>query len=151
MNLEDRYAIEHACMRLCHDFGYYLDYSDYPALANLFAPDGSWTRHGETLRGREAICAAMKGRPVDRFARHVTTNIHFAEVTADLASAVVLNISFFAKHLGAPPAALVAGQHMLLEFHDRYTRTAEGWRIQARDTHPVLVPADKIDEMMGNH
>ena len=93
----------------------------------------------------------MEGRPADRFARHVTTNIHFADVTADLASAVVLNISFFAQHLGPPPAALVAGQHMLLEFHDIYARTGEGWRIKARDTRPILVPADKIAEMMGAH
>jgi hypothetical protein len=129
MNLEDRCRIEHICMRLCHDFGYYMDYSDYPALVNLFAADAEWTRHGETLRGREAMQAAMKGRPADRFARHVTTNIHFLEVSAERAKAVVLNISFFAKHLGDPPAALVAGQHMLLEFRDEYAVTAEGWRI----------------------
>ena len=151
MNLENRCLIEHVCMRLCHDFGYYMDHSDYHAVVGLFAPDGSWTRHGEILKGREAMLAAIKMRPADRFARHVTTNIHFTEVTADHASAVVLNISFFAKHLGEPPAALVAGQHMLIEFRDQYARTVEGWRIQERDTRPVLVPADKIDEMMGRH
>jgi uncharacterized protein (TIGR02246 family) len=151
MNLTDRCNIEHVCERLSHDFGYHLDQRDYAALANLFAADGVWIRHGDRLQGREQLLAAMADRPADRFARHIVTNIHFAEVTADRVRAVVYNISYFAKHLGELPAAFVAGQSMIIEFWDRYVLTADGWRIQERENRPVLVPAHMHDEMMGRH
>ena len=52
-----------------------LDGRDYDALAACFAPAGTWTRQGKTLRGREEIRKTLADtRPATLSTIHIVTN-----------------------------------------------------------------------------
>jgi uncharacterized protein (TIGR02246 family) len=133
--------IERECTALSYAFAYNLDHRNYEALANLFAADGVWVRHGQRLQGHEQIIAALNQRLPNQFTRHVTTNFHFTEVTPTRARSVAYNMSYFSLE-GDKPMPLRFGQEqaMLLDFIDLYTLTPHGWRFLERTTTPVLMP-----------
>jgi uncharacterized protein (TIGR02246 family) len=141
MDQASRAEIERECTALSHAFCYNLDHRQYAALADLFTADGVWIRHGQALKGREQIIAALSKRLPNQFTRHVTTNFHFTEVTETRASAVLYNMSYFSLEGDQPlPLRYGADQSMLLDFKDVYLRTEQGWRFLERDTSPVLIP-----------
>jgi uncharacterized protein (TIGR02246 family) len=141
MDQAARADIERECTALSYAFCYNLDHRNYAGLADLFAPDGVWIRHGQRLQGREQIIAALSQRLPNQFTRHVTTNFHFTKVTETRAEAVLYNMSYFSLE-GDKPLPLRFGpeQAMLLDFIDVYTRTPQGWRFLERNTTPVLMP-----------
>ena len=137
-----RREIEAECVALSNAFAYHLDHKEYQALVALFVPDGTFVRTGVRLEGRAKILAAMRERPAEQFTRHITTNFHFTEVSADSARAVFYNQSYYAFLPGDPPHTYVPERMMLLDFVDQYERTSEGWRFRERDARAVLIPED---------
>lgn len=142
MDNASRREIEADCVALSHAFAYHLDHKDYPALAALFAPDGTFIRTGVRLEGPAQILATMAQRPAEQFTRHITTNFHFTEVRQDTARAVVYNVSFFAFPQSQLPLDYDPKKAMLLDFIDTYTRTPQGWRFLERDARVLLVPEE---------
>jgi hypothetical protein len=147
METSTRMLIEWECSRLSRAFAYHLDRRNYAELAGLFTVDGVWVRHGERLCGRERIIAAMEQRPSNQFTRHVTASIHFTHFGDATAKAVCYNTSYFSLDADTLPARYVAEQALILEFHDTYENTVEGWRIAERLTTLLLVP-DSVRSML---
>jgi hypothetical protein len=116
-----------------------MDHRDYEALADLFAPDGVFERHGNQLRGPAEIIKALRGRPTEQFTRHVTSNFHFTSIEPEEAAATLVNISWFSFEAERLPIAFEPSQAILLDFHDRYRLTAAGWRFSERITRMVFV------------
>lgn len=135
-----RLAIEQECAALSHAFGYHLDARDYDAVVALFVEGGLWRRYGVDLRGRDALMAAMRQRPLNQLTRHVVTNLHFIEVGADVCRAVVTIFALFNSDALDIPALLPPDATVVMDFHDTYQNTAAGWRILERDTRPVFLP-----------
>ena len=123
MTDDERRAIEADCARLIALYANLNDAGAWDAVAALYVDDGVMTRPtapDTPLTGREAILAAFKGRP-PRKTRHVCSNVVIEVLGPDEArgeSAMILL---------QPDAAPLAGS-----FHDRFVRTAEGWRFAAR-------------------
>ncbi|MHC0055774.1 nuclear transport factor 2 family protein [Actibacterium sp. D379-3] len=133
-------ATEAALTKLCHDFAFYMDYQRYDDLVALFTPDALFDRIMHVHNGQDEIMAGLKARPATQVTRHVSTNFHFEHVSADEVRGVIYNMSYFGfmTEEGTLPVAY-AGAGMMLEFHDRYLRTPEGWRIAERVARPVLL------------
>src|SRR3546814_16082502 len=70
----------------------------------------------------------MRGRPANQFTRHVITNFHFVEVTETRARATLYNLRWFSFEAENLPVAFVPENALLLDFHDTYSFTADGWR-----------------------
>jgi hypothetical protein len=152
MDMAIRGSIEQECVRLSYAFAYHLDHREYDALAALFAPDGSWVRHGVRLQGRDQIVAALNERKANQFTRHVTTSFHFTEVTETRARSVAYNMSYFSLEGDKPlPLRFGPDQAMLLDFVDTCVITAAGWRFQERITTPVLLPDSVRAILTGSH
>jgi hypothetical protein len=137
-----RREVEAECVALSHAWAYHIDHKQYEALADLFVPDGVFIRTGVRLEGRAAILAAMHARPAEQFTRHLTTNLHFTEVTESRARATSYNMSYYAFLPCGPPFAYAPERMMLLDFVDQYVRTPAGWRFAERDARAVLIPED---------
>lgn len=123
MRDEDRRAIEADCARLIALYANLNDAARWDEVAALYIEDGQMTRPtapGAPLIGREAILAAFKGRP-PRLSRHICSNVVITVEGPDNAtgeSAMILLL---------PDSPPLAGS-----FHDRFVRTAEGWRFAER-------------------
>jgi ketosteroid isomerase-like protein len=113
------------------------DARDWQAFADTFTADGVFVRAnapGEPLVGRKAIIAGLAARAATRLTRHLCTNIEIEVSSADTASGRCYLLLFAADatepagvdgHLSDPPQRIG-------EYHDTFSRTAEGWRIARR-------------------
>lgn len=134
--------IEAELTRLSHNFAYYMDYRKYDQLVELFMPDALFDRILHVHKGHDEIRAGLAERAAHILTRHVSTNFHFEHISPDEARGVVYNMSHYGEMNPAGEApAVFSGPGMLLEFHDRYTRTSEGWRFAERVAKAALLDA----------
>lgn len=140
MDQSEQMLIEWQLTTLNQRFAHFLDNGALDDLVALFISDGVFDRAGTPLRGHETIHEAMRRRPTFT-TRHLLTNFLFSDVTADSARGIVGSIVFHGPvpEEGLPvPFATVNGR--VLEFHDRYVRDDEGWRLGSRVVRPILQP-----------
>lgn len=123
MTADERRAIEADCARLIALYANLNDAARWAEAAALYAEDGLMARPtapDAPLVGRAAILAAFESRP-PRKTRHVCANVVITVERPDHASGESAMI------LLQPDTAPLAGS-----FHDRFVRTAEGWRFAER-------------------
>lgn len=127
---------ERACERLIVRYTHLVDFGDAPAIADLFAPDGVWrSDDGVTMQGRAEIRAGFERRQgvTRRQSRHVCTNIA-VEVDGDEATGLCYLVNF--RHDSATGQAETPAPadvpKFVGEYHDRFVRTADGWRFADR-------------------
>lgn len=124
--------IEAACARLCVDFANHIDARRYAPLLDLFAEDGRLDRMGTVSTGRAEISRFLEGRPVAVATRHICTNIRIEVQTPDDATGFCYVQFFQGSGGGGDGPAKMSGLPSLVEYHDRYRRTPQGWRILER-------------------
>jgi len=123
MGAEERRAIEWDCARLVHHYANLNDAAEWAAAAALFVDDGLLFRPSapdQPIAGRDAILAAFLAR-APRTTRHVCANVVIDVLSPDSATGESAMLLFTGT--GAP---------LVGSFHDRFTRTADGWRFQER-------------------
>jgi hypothetical protein len=123
MTPDERRAIEHDCARLIALYANLNDEARWDEVAALYAEDGVMIRPtapDKPARGRAAILAAFKARP-PRVTRHICSN-------------VVIDVESDALARGVSAMLLFTGasEPLIGSFHDRFVRTAEGWRFAER-------------------
>lgn len=123
MTPDDRRAAEHDCARLIALYANLNDEARWDEVAALYAEDGVMfrpTAPDAGVEGRDAILAAFKARP-PRTTRHVCSN-------------VVIDVESDKTARGSSAMLLFTGEGAPLvgSFHDRFVRTAEGWRFAER-------------------
>lgn len=123
---------EAACTQLCVDFANHIDARRYDAWLDLFTDDGILDRMGTVVSGREELSRFLQARPATVETRHLCTNIRVQLASADEASGFCY-VLFFQGPSGGPGEPVIAsGPPAVVEYHDRYRRTPQGWRIQER-------------------
>lgn len=123
VNDTERRAIEQDCARLVARYANLNDAGQWEALADLYAPDGRMARPtapNDWIEGRAAILAAFLSRPA-RTTRHVCSNVVIDVTGPDHAVAESAMLLFTGD--GPPKVG---------SFHDRFVRTAAGWRFAER-------------------
>lgn len=122
---------EAACARLCVDFANHLDARRYAQVLDLFTEDAALDRMGTVSAGREEIARFLAARPEDVTTRHVCSNMRVSFDAPDQASGVCY-VLFFQGTGDAAGVAQLSGPPSVVEYHDRFLRTAGGWKILAR-------------------
>jgi hypothetical protein len=123
MTADERRAAEADCARLIALYANLNDAARWDEVAALYAGDGVMVRPtapDAPVNGRAAILAAFQARP-PRVTRHVCSNVVIEVESADSARGESAMLLFTGG-----PAPLVGS------FHDRFVRTAEGWRFAER-------------------
>ena len=123
MTADERRAAEADCARLIALYANLNDAARWDEVAALYAEDGVMVRPtapDAPVNGRAAILAAFQARP-PRVTRHVCSNVVIEVESADSARGESAMLLFTGG-----PAPLVGS------FHDRFVRTAEGWRFAER-------------------
>lgn len=123
MTPDQRRAAEQDCARLIALYANLNDDARWDEVVALYAEDGVMfrpTAPDAGIEGRAAILAAFKARPA-RTTRHVCSN-------------VVIDVDNENSARGTSAMLLFTGEGAPLvgSFHDRFVRTAEGWRFAER-------------------
>jgi SnoaL-like domain len=133
MTLEDRLFIEEQCCRLIQAFFVFSDRGEADAYANLYTLDGSFTRPGLSVSGRDELGAAIRARPPHLVFRHlgITASVDVIdERNATGRGSHMLVMHDRSTGEISPP---VVG-----DFEDTYLKTADGWRIAKRVVRAIL-------------
>jgi ketosteroid isomerase-like protein len=133
----ERLVAERDCERLMVDYARRLDLGQPERVAELFTDDGVWEMPGRLrFEGKDQLRAAFSTRMVasGRTARHVVTNVAIDVVAPGEATGFCYLINY--RHdspTGNPEDPAPAEAPMYVgQYHDRFVRTAEGWRFKYR-------------------
>jgi len=133
MTQDERRAIEADCTRLAIAYAVLVDAWRNDEFAALFADDAELVVPRGTYRGPAAIKAAMDARDRSFVSRHVITTVLVTVESPTTAS----GMAYLTHYKGAPPAgkSVVQGAtpSAVGTYHDRYVKTAQGWRIARRE------------------
>ncbi len=136
---------ERACERLVVDYTHFVDFGEAARIAELFTGDGIWEAEGVRMVGQEAIRAGFLARQgvVRRTSRHVCTNVAITMRGPDEATGLSYLVNY--RHdstSGAAERPAPAGHPKYVgEYHDRFVRTPDGWRIAHRRCEMAFVRA----------
>jgi SnoaL-like domain len=129
---------ESACTRLTRLFAFYVDRERYLELVELFTKDCTFERPGASVRGRPALLELMQKRPRTPITKHVCGTPLFFEMTAHDAAAVTEMTFYQGEPIeGSPPQ--YEAPAAIIEYHDRFRKTEDGWRIATRNVVVVMV------------
>ncbi len=132
MDMQQRIIIEAECRNLVVGFGRGMDDGDAATASALFAADGVWDRQGVLVTGPQAICAAIEKRPKIRLTRHIFTNMLINVIDENHAEGRAYYMVYL--HDGPPPDGgplprPLSGPERVGDYHNKFVRTPEGWRI----------------------
>ena len=128
-----RMLIEHECRRLMLLYCQHVDHLAPEAFANLFTEDAYYNpaAHPE-MTGQAEILDWIKAYPRNRRARHCSVNQLVDVVDAENATGTSYAMVFRQEDpLEGTPSPNVAPR-AIVEYHDKFRRTAKGWRIAER-------------------
>lgn len=126
--------------RLNNAFAYFMDNGEFESMIALFTPDAVFDRAGVVHHGREELRQGMLERPKVT-TRHLLTNFHLTRVDDDEAEAVVCAMVYHGPRSENGEAVVYATDNgRVIEFHDTYVKTSEGWRISSRIARPIFTP-----------
>lgn len=133
--------IRFACADVITSFAYFIDHRDFNSATALFTEDAIFERPDLTARGRDEIAAIWATRPPSVITRHLCQAPFFMEVGLESASCVTGFTLYHVDHHteGLP---LLNGPRVVAEFHDRFRRTTDGWRIAHRKSIVILRGSD---------
>jgi hypothetical protein len=140
MDRSEQMHVEWQLTRLNNEFVYHIDTGDFESMITLFTPNALFDRAGTVHKGCDEIRQGMRDRPM-MTTRHLLTNVHFTEVKPDSAEAVVCAMVYHGPVSENGEAVVYATDNgRVVEFHDSYTNTPDGWRIATRVARPVFTP-----------
>ncbi len=133
MNDSERRLIESECRDLVVQLCQLSDHGEKEKAVQCFTPDGTWIRGGKPFTGRAEMLQSFRGSPT-QVIRHLTANILITAKDEKSAEGVTYYLAFHNDPGTAPPKLpLPLEPFSLGEWHDKFVRTAEGWRISHRE------------------
>ena len=126
-----------ASTQLIHQLFYFLDQADYPKLAALFSPQGTWKRQGELLVGHAQILHALSKRPTTQRIRHVISNT-FISATEPASATLTAYMTAYRFDNGSHTSGSVtiSRPFRLSVVHAKLEVTNGGWRVAELDLVP---------------
>jgi hypothetical protein len=131
MALTESVSVVFECTQLANKFCCLADRSDAAGVAYLFTEDGTFERGDLRVEGRAAIGKMTASRPSGMMTRHLLTTSLVEAIGDDAAEGTHYCLVFVSG------AGQNAEHPIVREYHHRYRRTPDGWRIASR---VVLTP-----------
>lgn len=139
----ERLLAERDCTRLIAEYCRRVDSGHAAAIPDLFCADGTWEGVDLLLTGREEIRGWFVQREAltRRVSRHVCTNVLIDVVSPDEAHSVCYMINYRHDRRDGDTSVPVPAEvpKFVGELHDRFRRTADGWRFASRRVEVVFV------------
>jgi hypothetical protein len=135
MNDSERKTIEQECHDMVVRLTHLSDHGEREKAVDMFSADGTWIRGGTPFKGREEMLKSFQRGSQTQVIRHITSNILITVKDDGHAEGVTYYIAFHTDPgTATPKLPLELGPPFSLgEWHDKFVRTAEGWRISHRE------------------
>lgn len=129
-----RIVTEHECQKLMSLYCKHLDLQDAEAFAGLYTEDAVYKPAAapEPFVGRRAILEWAHAYPKDRLGRHLSTNQVVEVLDADHATGWSYAVVFREPEPQAGVMSTRVTPRSMVEYHDEFRRTDEGWRFASR-------------------
>lgn len=132
MNETENQAAQRACEALITRYTHIADFGPGSDMPSIFTDDGVWTSGEESYEGRDDLGAFFGRDKGHAKSRHVSSNVAVTVTAEDEAE----GLSYFTLYRYTkekPRVPDLDDQPVILgEYHDRFRRTPEGWRIASR-------------------
>ena len=134
MNDSERRLIVDECRDLVVELCQLSDHGEKDKAVACFTQDGTWIRGGKPFTGRAEMLQSFRGSPT-QVIRHLTSNILITVKDDNTAEGVTYYLAFHTDPGTANPKLPLALEppFSLGEWHDKFTRTPQGWRITHRE------------------
>lgn len=139
-----RLEIREACERLALDYSFFADAARMDEWSQLFAEDGEMHLFGQVHKGRAAIRGAVgAGSASTALSVHSITNHRIDVLSEDEAEGTAYIIVFTGERSadGKPATVAKIAPLMVGTYHDKYKRTAAGWKFAKRAFEPLIATA----------
>jgi hypothetical protein len=131
--------IKAACERVALDYCFYSDAARTEDLAALFAEDGEFHLFGQVHVGPAGVAKGLGGRPASVVTVHAVSN-HRIDVVSESEATSTAYVTVWVGDTSAPAPAAIS-PFLVGIYHDRYRRTAAGWRFARRAFEPLIAKA----------
>lgn len=134
MTTDERIQIEQECRDLVNRLVQYSDHHLKKESSELFAADGIWIRGDKSYAGRAAIVDSFKSSPTE-FIRHLATGTVIDVEDERNARGITYYLVYRHDPKSSKPSMpMPLGRPFSMgEWHDRFVKTAEGWRFGHRE------------------
>ena len=134
MEIEAQRVIEEECGRLIIALVHHSDHGDLQDAVELFTNDATWVRGGTPYTGHDQMLDSFAGQSKTAVTRHFTSNIRIMVADENNASGVCYYMAM--RHdpetTDAELPLPVNLPFSMGEYHDKFVRTPDGWRISHR-------------------
>lgn len=136
MDADERRRIEQECRDLVTAVTQFGDHRQLDRAVALFAEDGTWMRGGRAWTGRAEVLASYGRDSATQVTRHMSANCLITVLDDDTAEGVTYYMALHHDPGVDPPELPLPFEapFSMGEWHDRFVRTPEGWRISRRAT-----------------
>lgn len=135
--------IKRDIQQLVNDYAIYRDRHDAKGYSSLFAEDGCLTVRGNKLCGREALFERLANADASSVSMHIMTTSQVTVIDHHNAQGVHYAAVYTGTRTENKEGAIpVSGFSVLGQYHDRYVKTADGWKIKERVMQPVFTTAE---------
>jgi SnoaL-like domain len=133
MNDSERRLVEQQCRDLVVLLCHLSDHGEREKAVQCFTPDGTWIRGGKPYTGRAEMLQSF--RATTQVIRHLTANVLVTVKDDNTAEGVTYYLAFHHDPGTAEPKLPLPldPPFSLGEWHDKFVRTPEGWRIAHRE------------------
>lgn len=119
------------CTQLVYDYGYYRDLRDPAGFSGIFTEDARFQGGGKWYSGRMEISHHVLEDDMSSVSMHLMTTVKIIPLDKDNATGVTYAAVAHEPGVKGAPADLQNFQ-VLGEYHDKFRRTADGWKISER-------------------
>lgn len=136
--------IERECHKLMVRYNLYNDGLDVEGFVSLFTEDCVFAKVVPEPRyevhGHDGLRASMKHIIINspRLRRHLLVNPQIIVLSEDEAEGFCLGLAIFGPAGDRTLPVPVGGIELVGEYHDRYRRTPQGWKIASRELTRVI-------------
>lgn len=130
--------IESDCGALAVRYYHLIDRDRFREAADMFTPDGTFTRAGKTMVGPEEVLVGLNERAAGAVIRHLVSNLVVDVISADRAD-VRYDLSVFIQKgaadggkPGVPP------MNYMRDCVDEFGLNPKGWLIKRKHTDPIF-------------
>lgn len=133
MNATEEILAARQCERLAIEFAHAVDHREIEKVVAVFAPEATFERRGEVLKGHAEIRAAQEKRAPGLVTRHLCSTIDIQVLDERHAKGVVYFLLYRYEGAAAMPGPVPLGQPETVgEYQDDYVLTGSGWKIARR-------------------
>lgn len=146
MEADERKKIEQECRDLVTAVTQYGDHRQLEDAAALFSEACTWIRGGRPFRGREGVLQSYQRISPTQVTRHMSANTFITVRDGNNAEGITYYMALhYDPKIDSPEFPLPFDPPFSMgEWHDRFVRTPDGWRISYRETN-------RLFERQGGH